>query len=227
LNWQKSIEEQGFALIPRVLGDEILGMLLNELLRDDLSKTRAGIRHAMRFAVVNTLAHDEPLSGIARKILGDKAVPFRATLFDKSATANWLVVWHQDTALPLKERRETPGWGPWSIKEGVQYAHAPAKALQRVLALRVHLDDSTSKNGPLRILPGTHNSGVLTDDAIHDLWHRLTPVDCPVAKGGVLAMRPLVVHASSKSQSANPRRVLHIEYAASQLIGDGLELAVA
>jgi Phytanoyl-CoA dioxygenase (PhyH) len=57
----------------------------------------------------------------------------------------------------LKERQEAPGWGPWSIKEGVQYAHAPAKALQRVLALRVHLDDSTSKNGPLRILPGTHN----------------------------------------------------------------------
>ena len=30
------------------------------------------------------------------------AQPFRATLFDKSASANWLVVWHQDTALPMR-----------------------------------------------------------------------------------------------------------------------------
>jgi hypothetical protein len=45
----------------------------------------------------------------------------RATLFDKSPTANWLVVWHQDTALPVQERREAPGWGPWSVKDGVIY----------------------------------------------------------------------------------------------------------
>jgi hypothetical protein len=50
--------------------------------------------------------------GIARETLGKEAFPFRATLFDKSPTANWLVVWHQDTALPLQERRDAPLWGP-------------------------------------------------------------------------------------------------------------------
>jgi len=40
-------------------------------------------------------------------------------------------------------------------------------------------------------------------------------------------MRPLLVHASSKSLSESPRRVLHIEYAASWVTEDGLELAVA
>jgi hypothetical protein len=59
-----------------------------------------------------------------RKILGPEALPFRATLLDKSPTSDWLVVWHQDTALPLRERRELPGWGPWSVKEGVIYALA-------------------------------------------------------------------------------------------------------
>ena len=77
----------------------------------------------------------------------------RATLFDKSPDSNWLVVWHQDTALPLVERKDLPGWGPWSTKEGVLYAHAPSQALSQVLALRVHLDDSTSVNGPLRCSP--------------------------------------------------------------------------
>jgi hypothetical protein len=46
-------------------------------------------------------------------------------------------------------------------------------------------------------------------------------------RSGVLAMRPLIVHASSKSQSEAPRRVLHIEYANSMNVADGLKLAIA
>jgi ectoine hydroxylase-related dioxygenase (phytanoyl-CoA dioxygenase family) len=109
----------------------------------------------------------------------------------------------------------------------VIYSHAPAGALEQVLALRLHLDDSVAENGPLRVLPGTHTLGVLSDEALHDLSTQIAAVDCPVPRGGILAMRPLVVHASSKSQSNAPRRVLHIEYAVSSAIADGLELAIA
>jgi ectoine hydroxylase-related dioxygenase (phytanoyl-CoA dioxygenase family) len=164
---------------------------------------------------------------LAVEVLGADVFPYRATLFDKSPEANWLVVWHQDTALPLRSRRETPGWGPWSIKEGIDYAHAPAAALCQVLALRVSLDDSTTENGPLRVLPGTHTLGVLSDDTLHELSTQISPIDCTSPKGGVVAMRPLLVHASSKSRAETPRRVLHIEYAASGSIAEPLELAVA
>jgi ectoine hydroxylase-related dioxygenase (phytanoyl-CoA dioxygenase family) len=109
----------------------------------------------------------------------------------------------------------------------VNYAHAPASALSQVLALRVHLDDSTAENGPLRVLPGTHTLGVLTDESLHDLSTRVAAVDCLVPRGGVLAMRPLLVHASSKSGSKTPRRVLHVEYAASASVESFLELATA
>jgi ectoine hydroxylase-related dioxygenase (phytanoyl-CoA dioxygenase family) len=129
--------------------------------------------------------------------------------------------------LPLRERRELPEWGPWSVKDGVIYANAPVSALSRVVALRLHLDDSTSENGPLRVLPGTHILGVLSEDAIHQLSTRTTAVDCLVPRGGILVMRPMIIHASSKSCSAMPRRVLHIEYAVSASVADGLELALA
>jgi ectoine hydroxylase-related dioxygenase (phytanoyl-CoA dioxygenase family) len=99
------------------------------------------------------------------------------TSFDKSAQSNWLVVWHQDTALPLREQRDVPGWGPWSTKAGIIYAHAPAAALSRIVALRLHLDDSRAANGPLRVLPGTHERGLLTDAEIARLVQELTPVD--------------------------------------------------
>lgn len=93
------------------------------------------------------------------------------------------------------------------MKDGVIYAHAPASALRLVVALRVHLDHCTEHNGPLRVLPGTHAEGVLTDDAIEKFAARIAPVDCLVPQGGVLAMRPLLIHASSKSQAEVPRRV--------------------
>jgi ectoine hydroxylase-related dioxygenase (phytanoyl-CoA dioxygenase family) len=227
LDFQRLIQEQGFAIIPNVLGRTDVDALVEELSRAELPRSRAGIRHALKLPAVARIASSAPLLGIAQEALGGKAFPFRATLFDKSPATNWLVVWHQDTALPLCERRETPGWGPWSIKDGVTYAHAPTGALSQVLALRVHFDDSTSVNGPLRVLPGTHILGVLTDESLHELSTRMAAVDCIVLSGGVLAMRPLIVHASSKSQSKIPRRVLHIEYAASRLIANHLELTIA
>jgi ectoine hydroxylase-related dioxygenase (phytanoyl-CoA dioxygenase family) len=227
LSWLEPIQELGFTIVPGVLEATDIDGLLEELSRADLPRSRAGVRHAMRLPAVAAIAQEARMMGIARENLGRDAFPFRATLFDKSPAANWLVVWHQDTALPLKERREAPGWGPWSVKDGVIYAHAPESALSQVLALRLHLDDSLPENGPLRVLPGTHTLGVLSDEALHDLSTRVTAVDCLVPQGGILAMRPLIVHASSKSQSEAPRRVLHIEYAASLGTADGLELAIA
>jgi len=176
----RTIQEQGFGIFPGVLAQQDVDDLLEELSRVDLPRSRAGVRHAMKLATVAAMARGSTLLRIAQQILGSSAFPFRATLFDKSPTANWLVVWHQDTALPLRERRDTPGWGPWSVKDDVIYAHAPANALSQVLALRVHLDDSTSEHGPLRVLPGTHTLGVLTDEALHDLSTRIAVVDCLV-----------------------------------------------
>jgi ectoine hydroxylase-related dioxygenase (phytanoyl-CoA dioxygenase family) len=164
---------------------------------------------------------------MARAILGQKAFAFRATLFEKLPASNWLVAWHQDTALPMIERRDIAGWGPWSVKEGVHYAHAPASSLERVLALRVQLDDSTPANGPLRVVPGTHSLGVLTDEQIHTVAEGKAAIDCLMQLGGVVAMRPLVIHASSKSHVTMPRRVLHVEYAESISPERGLQLAVA
>jgi ectoine hydroxylase-related dioxygenase (phytanoyl-CoA dioxygenase family) len=227
LSWLEPIQKQGFAVIPEILTPNEVDELLDEFGRVDLPHSRAGVRHAMKIPTVATVARAARLMEMVQETLGRNVFPFRATLFDKSPTANWLVVWHQDTALPLQERREVPGWGPWSVKDDVIYAHAPERTLSQVLALRLHLDDSTAENGPLRVLPGTHTLGVLTDEALHDLSTRIVAVDCVVPRGGVLAMRPLIVHASSKSQSDAPRRVLHIEYAASSVTAEGLDLAIA
>ena len=222
-----AIEENGFAILPRLFSEEYLDRLLQEMNELAPRRSRAGVRHALGLPPVAALAREPQMMKLVQGILGPKAFPFRATLFDKSPAANWLVVWHQDTALPLRDRIETPGWGPWSMKDGIHYAHAPASALSQVAALRVSFDDSTAENGPLRILPGTHTLGVLTDDKVGEVASQRVPVACIVPKGGLLVMKPLLIHASSRSHSGTPRRVLHIEYAASDSIARPLQLAIA
>lgn len=222
-----SLQREGFEIIPTFVPARTILELVVSLSEVSATRSRAGMRNALRVPAVHSLAKDEKLITIASHALGDGAIPFRATLFDKSAESNWLVVWHQDTALPVRVRKDVPGWGPWSVKEGVICAHAPVSALERVLAIRIHLDDSNEENGSLRVLPGSHTTGVLTDDAIHDLAIKTTAVDCYVQSGGILLMRPLTVHASSKAKTKNARRrVLHIEYAASLKMSNDLELQI-
>lgn len=217
----------GFSIHPGIFAGDEIAAFAATLESESLDRTRAGARHLLRFPAVLGLAEDPRLIAIARNLLGGDAHPFRATLFDKSPDANWLVAWHQDTALPLESHVDAPGWASWSEKQGVLYAHAPAHALDRVVALRVHLDDSTEDNGPLRVIPDSHRDGVMTDAQVSARAARGPVATCLVARGGVVAMRPLIIHASSKANAPQARRVLHIEYASSLDLGGGIRLRAA
>jgi ectoine hydroxylase-related dioxygenase (phytanoyl-CoA dioxygenase family) len=203
--------DPGFSIHEGVFDRAVMHDVIDALDRAELTRTRAGARHVLRVPAVRALASAPAMLHIARGYVGGGAFPFRATLFDKSTASNWLVAWHQDTALPILREADVSGWGPWTRKGGVLHAIAPATALGQVVALRVHLDDSTSENGPLRVLPGSHLHGVLSHQQIEAMAPTVFPVHCLVATGGVVAMRPLTLHASSKSRGEQPRRVLHVE----------------
>jgi ectoine hydroxylase-related dioxygenase (phytanoyl-CoA dioxygenase family) len=191
------------------------------------ASSRAGARNLMSKPIVAELAFDSRLLQLAADALGTKALPFRATLFEKSVTTNWHVLWHQDRALPMSRRHDSNDWGPWTTKAGVLYALAPAWALERVVALRVHLDASTRDNGPLQVIPNSHKAGVLSPAAIGRVRSSQAADTCMVGRGGILAMRPLLLHSSTKARRAESRRVIHIEYADSLNFGAGVRLCVA
>ncbi len=222
-----NVEQNGFHIAHGVFRQEDVVCILSSVQRTQVARSRAGIRHLMSDPNVVFVANDPRLISLATQALGQSAFPFRATLFDKSPDSNWRVTWHQDTALPLQERIDAQGWGPWSLKEGIHYAHAPQCALEKIVALRLHLDDSTEFNGPLRVIPGSHNLGLLSDEEVSRIAANRDAFDCIGASGSVLVMRPLLIHASSKSKNKVPRRVLHVEYASSKDVGDGLHLATA
>ena len=190
---------QGFTIIEAVLDGTEVAELARTLESADLDRSRAGARHLMSHPAVSDVAVDPRMVAIAGRFLGETAIPYKATLFDKSPARNWLVAWHQDTALPLCERFEVPEWGPWSIKAAVTYALAPASALAQVVALRLHLDDSRADNGPLRVLPGTHTLGLLTESDIARLTTEVPPWTAP--------LRPVASWSCARSSSTRrPRR---------------------
>jgi ectoine hydroxylase-related dioxygenase (phytanoyl-CoA dioxygenase family) len=214
----------GFSII-----DNVLSLRECELLAKTIRNAdgRAGARNLMSSPAVASLAYDSRMLQLATQALGTHALPFRATLFDKSSGANWHVLWHQDRALPLLKRVECNEWGPWSWKSGVLYALAPAWALERVVALRLHIDASIETNGPLRVIPGSHRNGVINAMQISDMVRDIPAHPCIVGRGGVLAMQPLLLHSSPKMSRDKPRRVLHIEYTNRFDFGNGLRLGVA
>src|SRR5262245_29496629 len=124
------VSDAGFAIYAGVVKSSEIDALAT--LAATFPRSRAGARHLMRRPEIARIAADARLVDLAAQELGQPARPYRVTLFDKSPGANWLVVWHQDTAVPLRDRRDVPGWGPWSRKAGVLYAHAPAAALARI-----------------------------------------------------------------------------------------------
>jgi ectoine hydroxylase-related dioxygenase (phytanoyl-CoA dioxygenase family) len=151
-------------------------------------------------------------------LLAHGVQPVRSILFDKNPAENWPVAWHQDTTIAVAERIEVPGYGPWSIKDGVVHVQPPASLLARMITLRVHLDDTPVENGALRVIAGSHCHGRLTPDAIQQLRQQ-QEVACACAAGDVVVMRPLILHASSRAVEPARRRVLHFEYAP----GDALD----
>src|SRR5207237_2957701 len=85
----------GFSMAEGVLSYRECDHLIGELSAPSMKRSRAGARHLMGHPAVAALASDSRLLELARLAVGMGATPYRATLFEKSARANWLVVWHQ------------------------------------------------------------------------------------------------------------------------------------
>jgi ectoine hydroxylase-related dioxygenase (phytanoyl-CoA dioxygenase family) len=167
--------------------------------------------------IVRELVNSAQIRNLVEPVLGKEAFPVRSLFFDKTPDANWKVAWHQDLSIAVKEQMEVEGFGPWSMKAGVLHVQPPASVLEQMLTVRVHLDDCDLDNGPLQVLACSHGSGRLDAEAIANWRQRGTAIPCTVPSGGVVLMRPLILHASSPATKPKHRRVIHLEFSASPL----------
>jgi hypothetical protein len=228
-----AVESDGYAVARAVVEPA----LLNELrsLVSELPTTSGqvrrqgasvyGIRHLLHANPrLRDVVGGAPFVHLARAVLGEAARPVKGVFFDKTADANWPVPWHQDVTITVRERCDVAGFEMRPVNDGFVHVLPPVAISERLLALRIHLDDAGAEHGTLRVITGTHRQGRLDAFQVSECVGNLREKVVPVAAGDVMLMRPLLLHASSPCRLPDHRRVVHVEFAAFDLPG-GLQWA--
>ena len=136
----------------------------------------------------------------------------KAIYFNKPSKSNWFVSYHQDLSISVKEKIEESGYSNWTIKKDQIGVIPPMDVLDNIVTFRIHLDNTDVTNGALRVLKKSHRIGVIRIDENFNKSIYGNEVACEVKKGGVMLMKPLLLHASQKSISESDRRVIHLEF---------------
>lgn len=224
------LERDGFAVVPGVLSPAECGAVVARIEAALAEAEGPAIRggEGTVYAARNVLAVWPPaasvwqrptLLGPVRAILGEGCGIVRALYFDKPPGNSWALPWHQDLTVAVRDNRlPSTHFRRPTTKAGVPHAEAPVEVLRRMLTLRLHLDDVTDENGPLKVLAGSHRAGKSLD-----LSGEVRVVYA--AAGDVLLMRPLLAHCSNRSKegTARHRRILHLELSAAGPLPDGYE----
>lgn len=202
----------GFAILPPVLSVADCDALT--VLCEAVSLTGAGSRALLSLDAIASLGRSLAVTPSIAALLPPGAKAVQCTLFSKSDASTWSVTPHQDLSIPVHDRHDFGGWSGWSRKEGVWFVQPPVAVLEQMVAVRVQLDDDAADTGPLEVVPGTHGMGRLSSEAIRAIAVS-GKVACVVERGGVVVLRPLLIHSSAKGRTAGPRRVLHFLYGPS------------
>lgn len=178
---------------------------------------RVGVRLHSLTGLTPLLAPDTPIGRIAADRLGPGARPVRTILFDKTPGANWSLGWHQDRTVAVRDRCDAPGYGPWSVKAGIQHVEPPFAVIEAMVTLRIHIDPVPAGNAPLLIALGSHCLGRIPEQAIASVVERCGTVPCLAKRGDIWAYATPILHASAASTGHAHRRVLQVDYAAKPL----------
>ncbi len=222
---QEEFNTAGYTLVSAVLDRpalDSLAALLGKMEFRHQDYSRLGKTFAMRDVFAEEpdllrIAASSPLLTLAQSLAGYSARPTKATYFDKRPEANWSLPLHQDLTITVARQVDLPGYTHWSVKAGVPHVQPPVRVLEGIVALRIHLDDCPAENGALEAVPGSHQQGRISAAELREMHLEGRAIICPARAGDVLAMRPLLVHGSSKSRVPARRRVLHVEYATTEL----------
>lgn len=228
LDWD--VERDGFQILPRAVDASSVERLLavfSQAFEEESQSVRARSSRGHVYAARNlidsipeviTAWQTEKLLEFLHEILGDDMGLVRALFFDKPPERSWNLPWHKDTSIAVKDNSSRSKWfSRPTIKAGIPHVIACDTILQQMLTLRIHLDEVTDENGPLRVIPKSHVTGESEGAGID------SAVTIHANAGDVLAMRPLISHASGASivGTLRHRRILHLEFASTELLPDG------
>lgn len=182
---------------------------------------RVWFRRALSDASISSL--DETTSTVGRPLgalasqLMPGARPVRVIAFNKTEATNWILPWHQDRVVALRERVEMPGFTNWTNKAGIWHAEPPIELLERMVFARIHLDPADEQNGCLQLALGTHACGKIAAADAEAIANGTPIENCIAQRGDVLFAKALILHRSSSSRTHAGRRAIRVDYCAEPL----------
>lgn len=224
----RTLERDGFASAPGLLSESECDALIASLethlqVADPAIRGGEGAIYAARnlmdfWPEATSFWRRPAILEVLQAHLGASGGLVRMLYFDKPPGQSWALPWHKDLTIAVADHR-----GPWveyrhpTTKAGVPHLEAPEAVLETMLTLRLHLDAVTNENGPLKVVPGSHRTGKHLDlSGEVAILH--------AKRGDGLLMRPLLAHASGRSQEGTTqhRRILHLEFASSETLPEGV-----
>lgn len=213
-----AIAEKGFTVVNDVFDTAAVESLIKcignaDIVKDTFRRTKDlfAIRQFFKeVPAILPLVFIPALEHVIDTLFGNGYQVVKSIYFDKPAGSNWFVSYHQDLTISVKEKAIVQGYGPWTVKQEQYAVQPPLQVLENNFTVRIHLDDTDANNGALRVIPGSHLKGIYRPEVID--WEKEVEETCAVKKGGVMIMRPLLLHASRRTNNQRSRRVIHIEF---------------
>lgn len=217
------IAEKGFEIIHDIYTSDEADSIISAI--NDADTTGQAFRKSVDlFAIRQFIEHmpgvipivfNEKLKKIIHKFLGDNYFLVKSIYFDKPAASNWYVSYHQDLTISVDKKIELKGFGSWTVKQNQFAVQPPVEILENITTIRIHLDDTDENNGALKVIPGSHLKKVCRPEAIDRSKEEETL--CCVSKGGIMIMKPLIMHSSGRTANDKRRRVIHLEFSNLEL----------
>lgn len=220
-NYSKALLTQGFTVLNEIYTTEELKQLISIIeaadqsgdtfrKTDDLFAIRQFLNE---IPAVLPVIFNEKLTQLITAHFGNNYFISKSIYFDKPQKSNWFVAWHRDLTISVNKKVALPGFTNWTVKQNQFAVQPPLDILKNNFTIRIHLDDTDKDNGALKVIPGSHLiEGLATENASSG-----KEVFGDVKAGGVMLMRPLLMHASNRTVNNNRRRVLHIEFSNATL----------
>ncbi|OCX53690.1 phytanoyl-CoA dioxygenase [Mucilaginibacter sp. PPCGB 2223] len=220
---RNNIDSKGYSIINNIFDQTQLDAIVDIIEKTDTGRPSFrktndlfAIRQFLKeIPEIRSLIFTAKLNELISRIFGDDYFAVKSIYFDKPDDSNWFVAYHQDLTISVDRKIQLSDFGPWTVKYQQFAVQPPINILQNNFTIRIHLDDTDEQNGALKVIPGSQLKGVYRPETVN--WGEEREHICAVEKGGVMIMRPLLLHASDRTVNNKKRRVIHIEFSNIQL----------
>ncbi|MEQ8416305.1 MAG: phytanoyl-CoA dioxygenase family protein [Imperialibacter sp.] len=218
--------ENGFTIVEDIYSQEDTNEILEVI--DAVDKAKPTFRKSADLFAIRQFLKEVPeaislvfnkrLTKVISQFLGENYFVVKSIYFDKPEASNWYVSYHQDLTISVDRKRNLPGFTSWTTKQNQYAVQPPLEVLENIFTVRVHLDDTDENNGALKVIPKSHMKKIYRPQTID--WSSETEVTCCVKKGGIMVMKPLLLHSSGRTVNNKKRRVIHLEFSNCELPGE-------